>query len=201
MYTFFYKLSYPVKILEFLKCFDSEHATWIIWSISEKSIDRSPSDFSDCLVSYSWHKTTCVGRHTGIWRRPGDWWMDMNVFCFRCFQPWKWFRKNLLLTLTILGVFMGFFLGFIIRLYGPSEEAVMFMSFPGDVLMRMLKMLILPLIVSSLVAGSFTYLFLLSFNVAFTWTFLLYLATCSNPIKSAVGLVTNTSIVSLYKLP
>jgi len=68
-------------------------------------------------------------------------------------QPWKWLCKNLLLCLTILGVFLGFVIGFIVRVYSPSEEAIMFMSFPGDVLMRMLKMLILPLIVSSLVAG------------------------------------------------
>jgi solute carrier family 1 (high affinity glutamate transporter) protein 2 len=72
-------------------------------------------------------------------------------FCDR--QPWKWFRDNLLLVLTILGVFMGFFIGFIVRIYKPSEETIMFISFPGDILMRMLKMLILPLIVSSLIAG------------------------------------------------
>jgi Na+/H+-dicarboxylate symporter len=68
-------------------------------------------------------------------------------------QPWKWLRQNLLLVLTMLGVFLGFFVGFIVRLYRPSEETIMFISFPGDMLMRMLKMLILPLIVSSLIAG------------------------------------------------
>jgi len=69
-------------------------------------------------------------------------------------QPWKWLRQNLLLVLTVTGVFLGFFVGFILRIFEPSEEVIMFISFPGDVLMRILKMLILPLIVSSLIAGA-----------------------------------------------
>ena len=70
-----------------------------------------------------------------------------------CVQPWKWFRQNLLLVLTVISVFLGFLIGFVARLFEPSEEVIMFVSFPGDVLMRILKMLILPLIVSSLIAG------------------------------------------------
>jgi len=69
-------------------------------------------------------------------------------------QPCKWLRQNLLLVLTVTGVFLGFFIGFIARAFSPSEEVIMFISFPGDVLMRILKMLILPLIVSSLIAGA-----------------------------------------------
>lgn len=68
-------------------------------------------------------------------------------------QPWKWFRENLLLLLTVTGLFLGFIIGFIARIFEPSEEVIMFVSFPGDVFMRILKMLILPLIVSSLIAG------------------------------------------------
>lgn len=62
-------------------------------------------------------------------------------------------RNNLLLTLTIAGVFLGFLIGFLIRLSNPSTETIMILSFPGDLLMRMLKMLILPLITSSLITG------------------------------------------------
>ena len=72
----------------------------------------------------------------------------------RVFQPFKWLRQNLLLVLTVTGVFLGFIVGFIVRIFKPSEEVIMFISFPGDVLMRILKMLILPLIVSSLIAGA-----------------------------------------------
>jgi solute carrier family 1 (high affinity glutamate transporter) protein 2 len=65
----------------------------------------------------------------------------------------KWLKTNLLLTLTLLGVLLGGIIGFAVRRHHPTVEVIMFISFPGDVLMRMLKMLILPLIVSSLIAG------------------------------------------------
>ena len=65
-----------------------------------------------------------------------------------------WMRRNLLLVLTVAGVFAGTAIGLFIRRYQPSEETIMFISFPGDILMRMLKMLILPLIISSLIAGA-----------------------------------------------
>jgi solute carrier family 1 (high affinity glutamate transporter) protein 2 len=65
----------------------------------------------------------------------------------------RWMRTNLLLVLTILGVIMGGVVGFAGRAGNPSDEIIMFISFPGDVLMRMLKMLILPLIISSMISG------------------------------------------------
>jgi solute carrier family 1 (glial high affinity glutamate transporter), member 2 len=76
----------------------------------------------------------------------------------KCPDDWRgslrrWLRTNLLLVLTIIGVFLGAFIGFALRLTHPTEEFIMLISFPGDVLMRMLKMLILPLIISSLIAG------------------------------------------------
>jgi len=65
----------------------------------------------------------------------------------------SWMGDNLLLVLTVLGVFLGAIIGFAARSANPSTDIIMFISFPGDVLMRMLKMLILPLIVSSLISG------------------------------------------------
>ncbi|KAK3098194.1 hypothetical protein FSP39_017092 [Pinctada imbricata] len=65
----------------------------------------------------------------------------------------SWGKKNLLLVLTVAGVFMGIILGFSLRAAEPSEQAIMLISFPGDILMRMLKMLILPLIVSCMITG------------------------------------------------
>nr|XP_014347501.1 PREDICTED: excitatory amino acid transporter 2 isoform X2 [Latimeria chalumnae] len=62
--------------------------------------------------------------------------------------------KNLLLTLTVFGVILGAVLGCILRLATPIHpDIVMVIAFPGDILMRMLKMLILPLIISSLITG------------------------------------------------
>lgn len=65
----------------------------------------------------------------------------------------SWCKDNLLLLLTITGVVLGVLLGFILRLAEPSDDAIRLISFPGEILMRALKMLILPLIVSSLIVG------------------------------------------------
>ncbi|CAL8359742.1 unnamed protein product [Lota lota] len=62
--------------------------------------------------------------------------------------------KNLLLTLTVLGVIMGAVSGMLLRMASPIHpDIIMVIAFPGDILMRMLKMLILPLIISSLITG------------------------------------------------
>uniref|UniRef100_A0A3Q3DBA3 Amino acid transporter n=1 Tax=Hippocampus comes TaxID=109280 RepID=A0A3Q3DBA3_HIPCM len=62
--------------------------------------------------------------------------------------------KNLLLTLTVLGVILGAVAGMLLRVASPIHpDIVMVIAFPGDILMRMLKMLILPLIISSLITG------------------------------------------------
>uniref|UniRef100_A0A7N5JRY8 Amino acid transporter n=1 Tax=Ailuropoda melanoleuca TaxID=9646 RepID=A0A7N5JRY8_AILME len=62
--------------------------------------------------------------------------------------------KNLLLTLTVFGVILGAVCGGLLRLASPLHpDVVMLIAFPGDILMRMLKMLILPLIISSLITG------------------------------------------------
>ena len=59
--------------------------------------------------------------------------------------------------LTVAGVVLGAILGFSIRPLEPSDETIMLISFPGDILMRMLKMLILPLIVTSLICGTYVH--------------------------------------------
>ncbi|KAL0993320.1 hypothetical protein UPYG_G00106080 [Umbra pygmaea] len=62
--------------------------------------------------------------------------------------------RNSLLAFTILGVVAGSLLGALLRYLSVVEtNTLMLVSFPGDILMRMLKMLILPLIISSLITG------------------------------------------------
>uniref|UniRef100_A0AAQ4QX10 Amino acid transporter n=1 Tax=Gasterosteus aculeatus aculeatus TaxID=481459 RepID=A0AAQ4QX10_GASAC len=52
------------------------------------------------------------------------------------------------------GVILGAVSGMLLRVASPIDpNIVMVISFPGDILMRMLKMLILPLIISSLITG------------------------------------------------
>ncbi|TSM94664.1 Excitatory amino acid transporter 5 [Bagarius yarrelli] len=62
-------------------------------------------------------------------------------------------KRNGLLTLSMLGVFTGCVLGYTLRGSELSTQAKIYLSFPGELLIRMLKMLILPLITSSLMSG------------------------------------------------
>ncbi|XP_032680350.1 excitatory amino acid transporter-like [Odontomachus brunneus] len=65
----------------------------------------------------------------------------------------EWMGSNMLLVLTIAGVLVGLGLGFLGRLANLSPQSITLISFPGEILMRMLKMFILPLIISSLISG------------------------------------------------
>ncbi|XP_054646212.1 excitatory amino acid transporter 5 isoform X1 [Dunckerocampus dactyliophorus] len=62
-------------------------------------------------------------------------------------------KRNGLLTLSVIAVLSGCTLGFTLRGTQLSTQAKIYFSFPGELLMRMLKMLILPLITSSLMSG------------------------------------------------
>ncbi|XP_028369607.2 excitatory amino acid transporter 5 isoform X1 [Phyllostomus discolor] len=63
------------------------------------------------------------------------------------------FRRNGLLILSVLSVTVGCLLGFFLRTRRLSPQEISYFQFPGELLMRMLKMLILPLVVSSLISG------------------------------------------------
>ena len=63
------------------------------------------------------------------------------------------FMNDLLLYLTILAVLLGAIVGFFLRQYEPEPYTIYVLKFPGEIMLRMLKMLILPLITCSLITG------------------------------------------------
>ncbi|XP_044291367.1 neutral amino acid transporter B(0) [Varanus komodoensis] len=65
-------------------------------------------------------------------------------------------RANLLVLLTVAGVVAGVAVGLAVRQLPRrlSPTDILLLSFPGELLLRLLKMIILPLVVCSLVAGA-----------------------------------------------
>ena len=51
------------------------------------------------------------------------------------------------------GVVLGLTLGWTVRLADPSKNVIDLVSFPGELFMRMLKMLLIPFLFTSVVVG------------------------------------------------
>ncbi|KAK3104165.1 hypothetical protein FSP39_024977 [Pinctada imbricata] len=66
----------------------------------------------------------------------------------------KRLRSNALIICTFVGVGLGFGLGFGIREVDPNADTLIWLGTPGDIYMRLLKMTILPLVVSSIIVGT-----------------------------------------------
>ncbi|TRY97161.1 hypothetical protein DNTS_009644 [Danionella cerebrum] len=63
-------------------------------------------------------------------------------------------KRNWILIATIVSVILGIALGVLVRDYSSlSHLEKQYFGFPGEILMRMLKLVILPLIVSSMITG------------------------------------------------
>ena len=65
----------------------------------------------------------------------------------------KWLRTNLLLVLTFSSVVLGITLGLALRPLQPSHLAITLINYPGELFMRLLKLMILPLVIASLITG------------------------------------------------
>ncbi|EFO83221.1 hypothetical protein CRE_30573 [Caenorhabditis remanei] len=76
-------------------------------------------------------------------------------------------RENTLLVMTMFSVFLGVVLGFGLRPLNLSQETLQLINFPGEIFMQVLKMMILPLIFSSLISGEY-FLFNMKLNFSFS---------------------------------
>ncbi|ESP04139.1 hypothetical protein LOTGIDRAFT_136803 [Lottia gigantea] len=66
----------------------------------------------------------------------------------------NWLKDKLLLILLMLGVAIGFGLGFGLRQAPKSESLLLWIGMPGELFMRMLKVTLLPLLVSCIIIGA-----------------------------------------------
>ncbi len=67
----------------------------------------------------------------------------------------SWLIDNLLLVVTFSGVFIGVLSGILLKPLDLDKEAVAYIAYPGELFMRLLKLMILPLIIASLITGNY----------------------------------------------
>ncbi|XP_030629506.1 solute carrier family 1 member 8b [Chanos chanos] len=98
----------------------------------------------------------CHSSHSGPWKNMVEYVKKvLRSIISKRIREWvsDYCKRNGLLTLSVLAVITGCVVGFMLRSLNLSTQAKIYFSFPGELLMRMLKMLILPLITSSLMSG------------------------------------------------
>ncbi len=62
-------------------------------------------------------------------------------------------HSNLLLYLTLAGALVGLFVGALVSMNQPSKETMELIGFPGEILLNILRALVLPLVMSSIIVG------------------------------------------------
>jgi len=72
-------------------------------------------------------------------------------------------KANALLLATVVAVVVGIALGIALREAHMSKLQIAYFAFPGEILLRMLKMIILPLIICSLITGEYKCALITSF--------------------------------------
>eukprot|EP00088_Acartia_fossae_P066856 TRINITY_DN8307_c0_g1_i1.p1 TRINITY_DN8307_c0_g1~~TRINITY_DN8307_c0_g1_i1.p1 ORF type:complete len:522 (+),score=142.21 TRINITY_DN8307_c0_g1_i1:372-1937(+) len=69
-------------------------------------------------------------------------------------EAWQWLKENLLLAATFSGVVLGVLLGLALRPMELEKETIDLIAYPGELFMRLLKLMILPLVIASLITGA-----------------------------------------------
>ncbi|XP_052066150.1 excitatory amino acid transporter 1-like isoform X1 [Mytilus californianus] len=63
-------------------------------------------------------------------------------------------KTNLLVILTLIGVIVGFAIGISVRELHPSADALMWIGILGELYLNVIKMMIVPLVASSIISGT-----------------------------------------------
>uniref|UniRef100_A0A0B7A5S1 Amino acid transporter n=1 Tax=Arion vulgaris TaxID=1028688 RepID=A0A0B7A5S1_9EUPU len=66
----------------------------------------------------------------------------------------RWFKDNLFLLLTFVGIIAGLLIGLTVRTAHPGPDAVVWIGMPGELYMRMLQAMILPLVICTVIDGT-----------------------------------------------
>lgn len=84
--------------------------------------------------------------------------------------------ENLLTIVTIIGVIGGTIFGLILKKSDHvwTERDIMYIQYPGDLFLRMLKCLIVPLLVASITSAIGALDLSLSKKIAFRWAILIF---------------------------
>ena len=69
----------------------------------------------------------------------------------------SWLKENLLLVITFSGVFLGVLIGIALKPLDLDNMSISYIAYPGELFMRLLKLMILPLIIASLITGMIIY--------------------------------------------
>ena len=64
-----------------------------------------------------------------------------------------WLKRNMLLVITFTWVSLGVMVGLLLRKYELDSVQISYIAYPGELFMRLLKLMILPLIIASLITG------------------------------------------------
>ncbi|KAH7965313.1 hypothetical protein HPB49_006058 [Dermacentor silvarum] len=103
----------------------------------------------------------------------------------------KFAKEHLFLLLTLAGVVAGVVLGIGLRHASPSESTIVLLGMPGEVFMRCLRMLVLPMMIASIITGSANLSGKAKGKMALL-TFSIFIST--SLVASLIGLVFVTTI-------